>query len=207
MDRARIVALFTILLAISQFFIVGPYALGFEEALTGVVDKVVDGDTFCATVANGTQYTVRLADLNAKELGQTGYQEAKDLLNSLIYDKTVYLDVDDIYVWDYHGIGDRLVCVVYVEYNVTHLLNVNKALIESEKVEIRDYDNEFDPYTWNLYAPKETIPEFPSCLVFLYAAIGTLIAVILFRTRRMRIEKLLETMSGSKSSFYSQLFS
>jgi hypothetical protein len=182
MPQARTVALFIVMLAISQFLIIGTYASSFEKALTGVADKAVDGDTFYATVANGTQYTVRLADLNAKELGQTGYQEAKNLLNSLIHGKTVYLDVDDIYVWDYHGTGDRLVCVVYAEYNVTHVLNVNKAPIESEKVEIRDYDNEFDPYTWNLYAPKEIVPEFPSCLslIFLFAAIGIVIVVIFF---------------------------
>jgi len=169
---------FIILAAIlnSPVFVV--YALEIEGTFTGIVDKVVDGDTFYVTLKNGTSYSVRLADLNAEEIGQAGYQEAKDLLASLVYGKIVYLDVDDVYIWDFYGEGSRLVCVVYVEYNTTHLLNVNKALIDSKIVEVKDYENEFSPYTWSLYMSKESILEFPY-FTYLCAVTVVIIAAIL----------------------------
>jgi micrococcal nuclease len=89
---------------------------------TAVVYKVIDGDTFDAFPVG----RVRLADVNAPEVGEPGYYEAKDFLSSLIYGRRVYLDVDDLYVMDKYN---RLVCVVYVRYNSTHLLNVNEALL------------------------------------------------------------------------------
>lgn len=79
-------------------------------------------------------------------------------LISLIDAKTVYLDIDDIYGTDPY---DRLVCVVYVEYNSTHVQNVNKALRVGGYVVIDNYDNEFNPYVWSLYCPKEALPGFP----------------------------------------------
>lgn len=41
--------------------------------------------------------------------------------------------------------------LVYVRYNKTHLLNVNKWLIDNGYAVISDYVNEFNPYTWKLY--------------------------------------------------------
>lgn len=193
MLQARKAVWIIILIVISLFFVAEVNALEIKEIFAGVVDEVVDGDTFRVTVKNGTQYSVRLADLNAEELSQAGYQEAKDLLDSLVYGKTVYLDVDDVYLWDYHGTGDRLVCVVYVEHNTTHLLNVNKALIDSGKVRTIDYENEFSPYTWSLYVSKEIIPEFPACLIPIYATVGIIVAAVLFRLRRMRPEGRFES--------------
>ncbi len=56
--------------------------------VTGKVNYVVDGDTFDVVVANSTQYRIRLADLNASERGQVGYQEAKRLPNNVNLRKT-----------------------------------------------------------------------------------------------------------------------
>jgi hypothetical protein len=155
--------------------------------LTGKVNNIVDGDTFDVVAANSTQYRIRLADLNASEKGQVGYQEAKDYLTNLIYGKQVYLDVDDIYVWDAHGTGNRLVCVTYVEQNLTHLLNVNKALIEAGQAEQKNYDNEFNPVTWTLYVQKDALPEIPSELLFipLYAVVS--ITALCLRRKMKRI--------------------
>ncbi|MEJ5292449.1 MAG: thermonuclease family protein [Candidatus Methanosuratincola sp.] len=81
-----------------------------EIDMNSTVMAVHDGDTF--TLATGER--VRLADLNAPELGEDGSYEARDYLSSLVWQKTVYLDVDDKYRTDIYG---RLVCVVYVDYN------------------------------------------------------------------------------------------
>ena len=69
----------------------------------------------------------------------------------------VFLDVDDV---NMDGPYHRLICLVYVRYNETHLLNVNKWLVAHGLADIVDYPNEFDPTTWTLYveAPEEELP-------------------------------------------------
>lgn len=123
-----------------------------EIDMISTVMSVHDGDTF--TLVTGER--VRLADLNAPELGEDGSYEARDYLSSLVRQKTVYLDIDDKYRTDAYG---RLVCVVYVDYNSTHYLNINKALIESGHAGARDYDNEFKPGAFVLFIPKD--PDLP----------------------------------------------
>lgn len=109
--------------------------------------SVYDGDTF--TLATGER--VRLADIDAPEMGETGSLEARDYLSLLVRQKTVYLDVDDKYRTDRYG---RFVCVVYVDHNSTHYLNVNRALLEGGLAEAKNYDNEFDPRSFVAYLPK-----------------------------------------------------
>jgi len=120
---------------------------GAEVDLIATVYKVVDGDTFDAFPSG----RVRLADINAPELNEAGGQEAKNALTNLVLNKKVYLDVDDLYVMDKYN---RLICVVFVDYNSTHVLNVNKWLVENGYVQITDYGNEFNPNTWTLYSRK-----------------------------------------------------
>ena len=70
------------------------YADPFEVDVTCSVYRVVDGDTFdCFPVGR-----VRLADIDAPELGTAEGYVAKDALTTLILNKKVYLDVDDIYM-------------------------------------------------------------------------------------------------------------
>lgn len=114
---------------------------------TTVVSWVIDGDTFDTTSGD----RIRLADVDAPERGERGYNDARDFLGSLVFNRQVYLDVDDVYRTDRYG---RLVCVVYVEHNSTHYRNVNKALLVYGYGEVWDFDNEFDPYTWSLFHPK-----------------------------------------------------
>jgi endonuclease YncB( thermonuclease family) len=120
---------------------------GAEVDLIATVYKVVDGDTFDAFPSG----RVRLADINAPELNEAGGQEAKNALTNLVLNKKVYLDVDDLYVMDKYN---RLICVVFVDYNSTHVLNVNKWLVENGYAQIVDYANEFNPNTWTLYSRK-----------------------------------------------------
>jgi len=69
----------------------------------------------------------------------------------LLLNRKVYLDIDDLYVMDRYN---RLICLVFVDYNSTHVLNVNKWLLENGYAEISDYPNEFNPNTWKLYYEK-----------------------------------------------------
>ena len=118
-----------------------------EVDATGTVYYIVDGDTYDQSgLSDGDR--VRLADIDCPESYENGYQEAKDYLTLLIYDKFVYVDIDDIYGTGYYG---RWICVVYVRYNSTHVLNVNYAIVLNGFGVIDDYYNEFDPYNWQLY--------------------------------------------------------
>jgi adenine-specific DNA methylase len=67
----------------------------------------------------------------------------------LIENKVVYIDIDDYGSTTYN----RMVGVAYLRYNSTHLLNVNKELLDKGYAIVWDYsDNEFNPSTWTEYA-------------------------------------------------------
>ena len=132
--------------------------------------------------------------MNASEKEQVGFDEVRDYLVSLVLGETIYLDVDDVYVYDSQGRGDRLVCVLYVEYNSTHFLNVNQALIQAGQVEIKDYDNEFNPNTWSLYISNQAIPEF-SPLSFLLLILMVTFMILVFsgkKTMQLKDEAIQE---------------
>lgn len=117
-----------------------------------IVNKVVDGDTiYCAPAPRNTTYVeskIRFADINAPELSTPEGVAAKNALEDLILGKIVYLDIDDKYGTDIYG---RWVAVVYTRHNNTHIMNVNKWLVDNGYANITDYDNEFDPNNWSLY--------------------------------------------------------
>jgi endonuclease YncB( thermonuclease family) len=175
---AVIVAMF-----LNPFLLNCCYASLGEIDATAVVVKVHDGDTFTLDRVTNGSITVRLADVNAPELGQPLSYEARDFLKGLVLSKTVYLDIDDVYIYDYRGTGDRLVAVVYVDYNSTHYKNVNKALWIAGLAEKKEYDNEFIADTWTLYVQKTDIPEFPSFLILPLLMIAALFAVIFYRRK------------------------
>lgn len=127
---------------------------GFEIDVSALVYRVVDGDTFDAFPVG----RVRLADINAPELGEPPGREAREALSRLVLNAVVYLDVDDLEVMDRYN---RLVCVAYVRYNSTHLLNVNRWLLDNNYAEAVDYPNEFKPEAWSLYVyyPSSSLPD------------------------------------------------
>jgi micrococcal nuclease len=128
-----------------------PTTAALEIDKTGKVSWIVDGDTF--DINNGAQ-RIRPADINAPEVNEPGYESSKWYLKDLIYGKTVYLDVSNLDGVDEWG---RLICVVYLDYNSTHYLNINKQIVESGQAVIKDYSNDFNPYTWTLYVPKTNL--------------------------------------------------
>ncbi len=138
-----------ILLGISfsvYYVLVQSYSLQFEE--NTYASHIQDGDTFQTSAGDW----IRLADVDTPERGEWGYSEATNFLSKLIYNKRVYLDVDDITVTDPYG---RYVCLVYADYNSTHYINVNLALLVMDLAIVDDYsNNEFSPYEWVLFIPK-----------------------------------------------------
>lgn len=116
----------------------------------GNASYIVDGDTFDVDDVG----RIRLADINASEMGEPGYQEAKNYLNSSIYNVTVFLDIDDVHRTDSYG---RIVAVTYKRHNSTHYLNVNKDLLEKGHAVVSNYDNEFNPSEWTLYVTSPRV--------------------------------------------------
>jgi micrococcal nuclease len=175
-DMERKILSFLVLIVLMQSFVLVVHGSSGEIDATAVVDWVIDGDTFDTTSGD----RVRLADVDTPEYGEPGYYDARDFLITLVEGKLVYLDIDDVYGTDKYG---RLICVVYVEFNSTHFLNVNKALLVEGVAVIRNYDNEFNPYIWTLYVSKGEIPEFASIVILLLFMTTTLLAVIAYRRK------------------------
>jgi hypothetical protein len=113
---------------------------------SGTVTYIVDGDTVDVSSVG----RIRLADIDAPDEGEPGKDEATNYISSLIYQKNVYVDIDDVYGTDVYG---RIVAVLYVYYDASHVKNVNKAMIDSGHAVIWNFENEFDPYSWNLIEP------------------------------------------------------
>jgi endonuclease YncB( thermonuclease family) len=144
-----------------------------QDIVSVYVSDVVDGDTFHTSEG----YTIRLADIDAPEIGQPGYLQATEYIELLIEDKTVTLDIDSLTGTDQYG---RYVCLAYVQYNSTHSINVNQALIQQNYATIDNYtNNEFEPTTWTLYNKTQTIPEYNNQLISLIIfAIGSTIILL-----------------------------
>ena len=105
--------------------------------LSGIVTKVVDGDTLDI---NGTR--IRLALVDTPERGQPGFYEAKKFVESLCLGKNGQLDVDDG-----QRRGDRYgreLGVVYCDgVNVNEkLISSNLARILTEFCDISEFSNE-----------------------------------------------------------------
>lgn len=128
----------------------------------GVITAVVDGDTFDVTEVvyfeqelavriNSTRFRVRLADINAPELGTPEGDMSKRALTQLVGEHKghVCLDIDNLRTFDRYG---RVIAVAYLRINETHFLNLNKWLLANGYANVWNFtDNEFDPAAWELF--------------------------------------------------------
>jgi len=153
-NRVNLVVLSISFIIISfSFFSVPVYSWEIDN--TGTVYNIVDGDTIDVTSVG----RIRLADIDCPEPSEPGGPEASQYISALIYQKEVYVDVDDITGTDPYG---RVVAVIYVYYDDTRLKNVNKAMVVAGHADIWDFDdNEFNPYSWTLYVNYQSNPPPP----------------------------------------------
>ena len=106
---------------------------------SGYCSYVVDGDTLDV---NGVG-RIRLVGVNTPEVGEPGYQEAKDFVKSKCLGKVVGLDIDDAKHYDKYG---RILAVVYIRNT-----NVNAELLKRGYAEIMYIPpSEFNPYLWTI---------------------------------------------------------
>jgi len=183
--RVLLKAWMVYLVVLALYLSAGENASAWEIDESASVRQVIDGELLDASPVG----TVRLADINAPDVGEPGYVAARDGLSSMVLNQQVFFDVDDLNRTDILG---RLVCVVYVRHNATHLRNVNQALIDLGLADLVDFVNEFDPTTWTLYVyhPESAGPSgtfdilWPTVAVATVAGIG--LAYVLVRPRKRR---------------------
>lgn len=205
----RMLCLLTVSFLIVAIIISTAWAATIKIEKTAIVTRVIDGDTF--DLNSGER--VRLADINTPEIGEPGYEEAKNFLTGRVQGKTVFLDIDDVSRTDEY---DRLICVAYVDHNSTHYENLNKALLENNYAVVYEFsNNEFNPSSWSWFIEKATptqtptltpttsptatptatvyspptptpqVPEFPA-LISLLIAMSAVSVVVLSHKRRSR---------------------
>ena len=159
------------LLFTSSLFVASIRVFRVEYEIIAQPSYIRDGDTF--EIQNYP--AIRLADVSCPETYEYGGSEATQTLTAIIWGKTVYIDVDDIYRTGPYG---RLICLVYVDWNATHLLNVNTAMVLLNQATITDYDNEWNPYTWTQFAEKITTEDLTRFLG--YSAVASFLIVLVF---------------------------
>jgi len=140
----------------------------------GYVKNVVDGDTVDVAFNICGVQRVRLVGIDAPEIGEEGYEEAKEFVNKTCMWEEVKRDVDDKRQYDTYY---RLLAVVYV--NET---NVNEKMVREGYAEVMYIPpSEFDSRKWKAdYLPSPTqTPGFG----FLFAIIGVVAAMCLIRLR------------------------
>ena len=135
----------------------------------------MDGDTVdvCFNIY-GIQ-RVRLVGVNAPEIGEEGYEEAKAFVNRTCWGEEVKLDVDDMKQYDRYY---RILAVVYVTET-----NLNEKMVREGYAEVMDIPpSEFDSYAGKVdYTPSPTqTPGFE----LLFAIIGVVAAMCLIKLRR-----------------------
>ena len=148
-----------------------------------VVKHVVDGDTVDVSFDIYGIQRIRLVGVNTPEIGEEGYEEAKEFVNVSCLGEVIKLDVDDREQYDPYY---RILAVVYA--NDT---NLNEKLVREGYAEIMYIPpSEFNPYEWKADCTPTPIPTLPSTSTptlgfeFLFAIIGILAAMCLIRRGR-----------------------
>jgi len=144
------------------------------ELWSGYVKNVVDGDTVDVSFNIYGIQRVRLVGIDAPEIGEEGYEEAKEFVNETCMWEEVKLDVDDEKQFDPYY---RILALVYV--NDT---NLNAELLKGGYAEVMYIPpSEFDSREWEAdYTASHTqTPGFE----LMFAMIGVLAAMCLIWQR------------------------
>ncbi len=129
MLKKSILGLLALMLMLSSI------ALALPDEVSGVVTRVIDGDTFEVQDFG----IVRLADIDAAETGTNEGHSAEQYTTTWLQSNIVYIDVDDRSRTDKYG---RFVCVVYLanpDGSLNASRNFNKMIVDSAHACISDF--------------------------------------------------------------------
>jgi micrococcal nuclease len=94
----------------------------FENNNEGIITKVIDGDTLNIRTDSGNTMTIRLVLVDAPELNEAGYAEAREFVTENCLNRSAVVDPDNNQDLSY----DRVVAVVYCNG-----FNINEAVLQS----------------------------------------------------------------------------
>jgi len=113
------------------------------ELWSGYVKNVVDGDTVDVSFNICGVQRIRLVGIDAPEIGEEGYEEAKEFVNKTCWGEAVKLDVDDMKQYDSYY---RILAVIYV--NGT---NINEKMVREGYAKVMYIPpSEFDSREWEV---------------------------------------------------------
>jgi hypothetical protein len=192
MRKLRLGALIILFIIFTSIVFVGAIPLfRVEYEIVSQPSHIRDGDTF--EIPHNP--AIRLADVSCPETYEYGGSEATYALTQLIDGRTVYIDVDDVYGTGPYG---RLICLVYVDFNNTHFLNVNEAMVVLGQATITDYDNQWNPHQWTLFVSKPTTEDV--AILLGASAIISLVIVITLNWAYDRSKRKLITFFKSRNA-------
>ncbi len=102
---------------------------GFE----GVVTGILDGDNIIAKKSNGIYVRIRLANIDAPEMGQPFGPKAKNSLRELVYKKPVFIQITDK---TQHGVVVGQVTLENIDVS-SHMVSIGQAWVNESCVERR----------------------------------------------------------------------
>ena len=104
--------------------------------ISGLINNVVDGDTL-----DVNNIRIRLALVNTAEVGEEGFDSAKNFVEDLCLEKKGEVNIDD---GQRQGSFGREIGVMYCDgINLNEALMLNKlAVIETELCEVSEFANE-----------------------------------------------------------------
>lgn len=106
------------ILSYRELFSFGPVCRGDEKCFTGVMEKIIDGDTFVVS-----KQDIRLALTNTPEKNESGYEESIQFVENICpMGSEVLVDQDDGQPYSY----GRIVSVVYCDGK-----NLNEELLRN----------------------------------------------------------------------------
>ena len=86
--QSLLIKIFTLVLVLSTCFLYGA-----PNSITGKVVSVADGDTITVLTSDKVQHKIRFAHIDTPEMNQPYGKKAKQHLSSLIFNKTVKVDI------------------------------------------------------------------------------------------------------------------
>jgi hypothetical protein len=125
--------------------------------------------------------------IDTPEIGEEGYEEAKEFVNGTCLGEALKLDVDDKKQFDPHY---RILAVVYVE------TNLNEKLVKEGYAEAMCIPSEFDPYEWCAdhpsigYLQMDTLNTIIEVAAILFALLGGFVMHYLLSRNETIIERL-----------------
>lgn len=129
-----------------------------DDLVECIFVRVIDGDTIVVKIPEESEtdtVTIRLSGINTPEVGEPGYDAAKEFLENICYENQLYLKIDSVNRYDVYK---RTLAVLVCQNK-----NINQVLLGEEYAEIMYVPpTEFDPYEWRTISSRVYIEEVPN---------------------------------------------